>query len=106
MLSANPAKALFFNRGQKFCLKADIHFPDFIKKQRPAIGLFHQATVLAFGTGKRAGFMTKKFGFQHVLGDGGTVDVDKRAFAAGARIMQDFGNQSLARAGFPADQNA
>ena len=58
-------------------LKVHIHFTDFIKEDRTAVGLFEKTYLAGLGIGKSSPFMSKQFCFQQVKGERTTVDLNK-----------------------------
>ena len=57
--SSDPLYFLFLQDPEDFHLKADIHFPYFIKKHRAALSQLKTSGLAADGMRKRSLFMTK-----------------------------------------------
>src|SRR5690606_4019672 len=72
------------------------HVPDFVQKDRAAVGDLEFA-YLAFlaGTGESAGLIAEQFRLHQMFGDGGAVDGDKGFSASFAELMDAVGNSSF-----------
>ena len=90
---------------QQLCLQRKGQFANFVQKQRAALGLFKQAAVLFDRAGKSAFFVAKQHVFNHVFGQGGAVQANKRAVGCGRRLMQHARQHFFARSGGAFDQH-
>ena len=74
--SQAPDLAVFKNPEQ-LNLKVHIHFTDFIKEDRTAVGLFEKTYLAGLGIGESSPFMSEQLCFQQVEGERTTVDLNK-----------------------------
>ncbi len=86
-------------------MQAQGHFGNLVEQDSAAVGLFELAGLGRNGAGERAFFMAEQRGFEHVVGDGRTVDGDKRLLGA-TRLLVDIACQHLfTGAGLAGDQH-
>ena len=91
---------------QQFGLKLEGEIADFIEKKCAAIGKFEAANFLRQRPRKSATFVAEEFGFEQARGNGGAVDLDESAFAAGTEVVNRARDDFLAGAGFAEDQDS
>ena len=95
----------FLKHAQQPPLKGKRQVSDFIEEQGSGVGqLEHARLALTPRAGKRTFLIAEKFAFQQPFGDGGTVHGHERLVFAQAGGVDALGEQLLARAGFPADE--
>ncbi|MNL08761.1 hypothetical protein D3C87_1294960 [compost metagenome] len=85
-------------------MQQQVHFPDFVEKQRAAIGRFHQPDATILGVGEGALLVTEQFRLHQVGGNRRAVEFDERAFAARTVEVQRPGHQFLAGTGLAFDE--
>jgi hypothetical protein len=86
-------------------LGVDGHFGDFVQEQRAAFGLLEEAFAIHVGAGEGAFDGAEELAFDQFAGQGGAVDLDERAFAAGAEVVDEVGDDFLAGAAFAGDED-
>jgi hypothetical protein len=79
-VAADAVDHALLNGAQELCLQPHIHFRDFIKQQRAAVGLLELADAPGKCAGEGAFLVAEQFGFEQVLRDGRAVDGDERLF--------------------------
>src|SRR6185312_3902797 len=95
--AAKAAKGTLFEHAQKFRLRADRHFADFVEQQGPLLGQFKASGAALHGPGECALFVPENFAFNQSFGDGCAVYRDERPVFARAQRVQGPGHQLLAR---------
>jgi len=78
---------------------------NFIEEDRPLLGQGKSARFIRSGIGKGASFIAEKFGFDERFRYGPTIDSYERLGAALTQIVDGLGQQFLAGAAFPGNQD-
>src|SRR5262249_17616274 len=78
---------------------------DFVEENGAAMRQLEAADALRDGAGERALLMTEQLAFEQAGRDRRAIELDQRAFAPGAQVVNGAGDQLLARAGFAANQD-
>src|SRR5204862_1039279 len=76
-----------------------------MQEQSSSLSDFHLAFFLAGGAREGALFVSKQLAFQKTLGDGSTVNCDKRPIGASAVAMNRVRHQFFSGATLPLDQD-
>ena len=71
----------------------------------PPFGLAEEALAVGVGAGESAADGPEQLAFDQFAGQGGAVDLDDLAFAAGAQGMEEVGDDFLAGAALPSDED-
>ena len=79
--------------------------PDFVQKQRTAMGQLKAPKTVGYGTREAAFAVTKQLAFNQLTRYSATVDGHKRRAGARALGMQGLGHQFFARPTFTSDQS-
>jgi len=70
------------------------------------VGQFKEADFALFaGAGERSAFITEELGFEQVFREGGAVDLHEGLVLAPAVLVDELGQQALARSRFSQDQD-
>ncbi|MNO86025.1 hypothetical protein D3C76_774130 [compost metagenome] len=93
-----------FQHTQQLRLQGQWQFADLVEEQCARAGHLQVAHALANRAGERAAGMAKQFGFEQLLGDRPTVEVDEW-FARRAQAVQLLGDDFLAGPGRAEDQH-
>ena len=80
-------------------------FRQFRREKCSPLRRLNSSRIRLHGSRESAAGVTKKFGFQHGLGNGGTVDHSQRATPTRAQIMHGSRDNFLTAARWPRDQN-
>jgi len=87
-------------------LRTDRQIANLVEKQCSAIGHFEAPLARRYGTGEGTALVAEQLRLQHAFGKGGTVDLDERGIGATAVVVDEAGDEFLAGAAFPLDQDA
>ena len=90
---------------QELRLQLERNVADFVQEQRPAVRQLEAADLLRDGAGKRPLLVTEQLALQEAGGDGRAVQLDERARATPAQIVDRAGDQLFARARLPLNQD-
>ena len=101
---AQAAHALLLNNTEEFGLEQHRQRLDLVQEQRAVCRTLHQAGLGTFGIREGAGLEAEQFHLQQRLWDGGTVDLDEGTVSPRTAVVDDAGNQPLARASLPLQQ--
>jgi hypothetical protein len=97
---------LFLQNTEELGLQREWYVADFIQKEGPFVSQFESANLLCNGACKSAPLMAKKLTLEQVEGNGGTVQLDQRVAAAGARIVDRVSDEFFASAGLSLDEHS
>jgi hypothetical protein len=86
-------------------LQQQRHLADLVEHQRAARGQLQQPDLVGGGAGEGALLVAKQLRLDQVLGQRRAVDLDERALGPAAAHVDRVGNQLLARAVLPLDQD-
>ena len=103
--STDSAECSFFKHAQKFCLQAELQLADLVQQEGAALGLFEHSFFAGLGVGEGALLVPKQFAFDQGARNCGAVDRDEWPIGTIRLVMDRFGHQVLARAGFSLQQN-
>src|ERR1039458_4713681 len=104
-LPAHAPDLAFLDGAQQFALRAERHFANFIKEQRPTPGCLKHADTPLPRAREGALLVAEQFAFQQFAGNRRAMHGNKRALAPHAVVMQCAGDQLLARARFAEHQD-
>src|SRR5688572_23894042 len=93
------------DRAEKFCLKGQREFGDFIEKKCSTAGLFKAANARGSCPGESALLVPEKFALQEVLRNRGAIHLHERTGASPAPGMNHVGKDLLAHTAFAGDQD-
>src|SRR5206468_9186894 len=91
---------------QDLRLRLQAHVPDLVEEDRPAVGLYELAELVAAGPREGSLLVAEQLRLDQVLGDGGAVDTDEGSLAARTVPVDRSGDQLLANAALPCHQDA
>ena len=82
-----------------------VDLPDLVQEDGASVRKLEAALLLADGTGERALLMTEELAFQKRRRQRCAVDLDERPLAAVREAVYRIGDELLARAALPCDQD-
>ena len=103
--AADAPKRLLFEHAQQLRLQRRRHLADFVEEHGALVGLLEQAALLLARVGERAALVAEQLRFEQRLGQRRARDVQERPRRAAAQVMNDLGDQVLARAALARDQH-
>ena len=103
--SAHALEALFLEESQQLGLKPGSHLADLVEEDRAAVGHFEKALLLQTRVGERAALVAEQLALEQLLGKRRARDVHERLGGPVARVVDDLGDQVLARAAFTSQQD-
>jgi hypothetical protein len=101
---AQAAHALLLNNTEEFGLEEQRQGVDLVQEQGALHRALHQTGLGTSGIREGAGLEAEQFHLQQRLWDGGTVDLNEGTVSPRTAVVDDAGNQPLARAGLPLQQ--
>ncbi|MDH7511571.1 MAG: hypothetical protein QHH14_01335 [Clostridiales bacterium] len=102
---ANLLDFTFLEDAQDFGLCFQAHVSDFIKENRPSVGLFELA-YFSFGCSREGALLvTEKLALNQLFRDGGAVDLDEFFSGSKAMIVDGPGDKLLSRAALALDED-
>ena len=104
-VAADSLERVALEHAEQFRLRPKVHLPNLIEKDRAAIRRLEFADHLLGGTGERPFLMPEQLTLKQRLGEGGTIQADKRAASAGTGKMDRPRDQFFANTALPADQH-
>ena len=104
-ICANRAHFAFLEKAHELRLHLQREIRNFIDEKDAAIGLLNQAFSVLGCAGEGAFLVAKEFAFKQMLGNGTTINGDKRPGIATAELMDGPGDQFLASAAFTFKHN-
>ena len=102
--AAQTAHRALLERREELGLERRGEQADLVEEQRAAMRELKEAGLGLARVGERALLVAEQLGFEQAFGDRGAVDVDERLAGAGPRAMDGPGEEALARAGLPENQ--
>ena len=103
--AANGLEFAFLEHAQKFGLKFERKFADFVEKENSVIGEFEATGAAGGGSGEGAFFVAEEFAFAECGGNRCAVNADERPGTALALLVNGAGDKFLAGPGFTFDQH-
>jgi hypothetical protein len=100
-----PFEFLFLQNAEELRLQRERYVTDFIEEQGSFVSQVEAADFLRDRSGKSSPFVAKKLTLKQVERDCGTVELDQRVTAAGARIVDRMRDEFLASAGLSLNEN-
>jgi len=91
----------FLQDAKQLALQWPAHVSDLVQKDGPAIGGPEEPDGRVRRPGEGPCFVPKELAFEQALVDGSTIHAHERAIAAAAALVQNTGDEFLARTGFP-----
>jgi hypothetical protein len=101
---AERLEGLFLEDPQQTHLQGRAHLADLVQKQGAAVGQGETPRFVPGRSGEGPGLVPEQLRFQQGVGQGSTVDRNKRPFATGTQFVEGAGDEFLAGAGFAGDQ--
>src|SRR5690606_24117787 len=105
-VAADAGDPALLERAEHLRLRVEAHVPDLVEEERPAVGLLELPDPLLRGAGEAPLLVAEQLGLDELARDGGAVDLDDGAGAAGALVVDPAGDELLARAGLAGDEHA
>jgi hypothetical protein len=91
---------------QQVGLQVERHFADLVEAEEPTVGLLDLAgRPVLVGSGEGAADIAEQLAGDQVVSDSAAIDWDEGAFGGGAGALDGAGEQLLAHASFPLDQD-
>ena len=78
-------------------LGLEAHVADLVQEERSAVGQEELALLVLDGVGRVALEVAEELAFDQLVGEGGAVDLDEALVAAPALLMDEAGDELLAR---------
>ena len=103
--AADPNEVPLLEHAEQLDLGGQAHLADLIEEQRALGSQLESTQPAGVGPGERPLLVPEQLALQQRLGQGGAVDRDERAIAAGAVVVDQPGCQFLARAGRAGEQD-
>jgi len=94
-----------FEKPQQQTLHPQGHLADFIEEHRPAVGDLEFAWLVAKGAGETALDVSEELGLKQRFGQARAIDRDERTIGPAAFRVQGLGDQFLADAALPGNQD-
>src|SRR4029077_11371859 len=82
-VAAQALEFLLLEHAKELGLQLQRNIGDFVEKKRAAVGELETPDFLADGPGEGAALVAEKLRFQQAGGNGGAIDLDEGALAAG-----------------------
>lgn len=105
-VGADGEDAFFLDDAEELGLEVQGQFGDLVEEDGALVGAAEVAGAAFGGAGEGPADVAEKFGFSERAGDGGTVDRDEGELGAfGIEVMDGFGDELFAGAGFAVDED-
>jgi len=101
--SAETDERFFLNHPEQFHLHVERHLADFVQEQSSSVGGLEDAYFGAVGAGEGAFFMAEQFAFQNGRRQGAATHRHKGLGLSGTAVVNQVGDQFLARPAFAVD---
>ena len=101
----DPPEFLFLQDAQQLSLELERHLADFVKKEGPTFRLFEETGPVDNGPGEGALLVAEELALHERLGDRAAVHRHKRLVLPRAVVVDGPGDEFLASAAFPEDQD-
>ena len=105
LVATDLCKAAALHKTQQFCLQVEIHFPNFIEKERPPVGLCGGTLAVCVGPCKGTFDVSENFRFHQVAGNGPAIQRAKGPILTRAFLVNGFGADFLSRSALARDEN-
>ena len=105
LVGAHADDLAVLDDAQEFDLRGHRHVADFVEEERPAVGVLEAALAGREGPGERAFLVSEEFALQDAFAEGGAVEGDEVAAAAGRVVVQGLGDEFLAGAALALDED-
>ena len=102
---ADSPDLAFLEHSSKLLLERLGRVADLVQKDRASIGGFERPDLVGVGAGERALAVSEQLAFQEVLGETRAVHDDERVVFARAIVVDGAGDELLAGARLPRDQD-
>ena len=103
---ADPLDGAVLDRAQQLDLHRQRHVVDVVEEQRAALRHLEAARLVLDRAGEGAALVPEQLGLDQVLGKQRAADRDERLVAAAARMVQQVGDDFLARPALAGDDHA
>ncbi|ALC15448.1 hypothetical protein DSOUD_0660 [Desulfuromonas soudanensis] len=103
--AADAAEGALLEDSQELGLHAEVHVADLVEEDGPAVGGLEETLFHRLGVGESPLFVPHQLAFKKRLGDGGAVDGHEGFVGPGAFVMNGLGDQLLAGAALPLNQD-
>src|SRR5687767_8708015 len=90
---------------QELGLQGQGHLADLVEEDGAAVGELELAELALLGAGEGAALVAEELGLEELEGQGGAVDLDEGALAAGGAVVDGAGDELLADAGLAPDED-
>ena len=90
---------------QELGLQRQGHLADLVEEDGAAVGELELAELALVGAGEGAALVAEELGLEELEGEGGAVDLDEGALAAGGAVVDGAGDELLADAGLAPDED-
>ena len=104
-MAANPIEGLLLQDAEEFRLQRQVHFRDFVQKQRTAVGALEAAHMPPVRAGESPLLVAEQFALKQRRGKSRAIRLDDRMLRPGGTRVDGLGNQFLARARFTRDHH-
>ena len=105
LIGSDPLNLAGLEKPQQQALHPRAGLADFVHEDGAAMGLLERAEPVPVGTGETAADMAEELGFEQRFGQRGAVDGDERRTAAGARGVNEPGDDLFAGTALAGDEN-
>src|SRR5262249_15578181 len=105
LAAAEPANRSILDDLQELALRAIREQPDLIEKDRAAVRNREESDARLPGIRERSPLVAEQLGLEERIRDRGAVHVDERFRAPAAGLVQQLGEEPLARAGLSQQQH-
>ena len=103
--AAEGLDLLLLQEAENLCLEGGRHLRDFVEHQGAAVGCSYPARASADGAGEGPLLMTEELALEERVGNGGAVDGGERPLRAVAVLVNDVGDDFLARAALAVNEH-
>src|SRR5258708_88382 len=103
--AAQALELLFLQYSQQFRLQRQRNIADLVEEESAFVSQFETTNSLRYGSGEGASLMAKKLAFQQIQRNGRAIELQERASAPRADVVNRASDQFLAGTGFSLDKN-
>ena len=106
LVAADAGESALLQNAEDFALHLQRHFTDLVQKKRALVALLEAADPLGRRACECALLVAEEFALEEVFRDGGAIDREEAAVAAGAVIVNRTGHEFLARSALAGDHHS
>src|SRR5262245_11742753 len=103
--AADAHELPLLEHAQQLGLRQQVHVADLVEKNRPAVGQLELPLLPPDGSRESAALVSEQLALDEINRDGGAVDRDERRLPSWRIEMKGLGDQLLAHAALPHDEN-